>query len=318
MDSTQVAPRGELAARTIRLARSARHWVGIGLAIAITVVSWGSAFVGIRAGLRAYSPTHLALLRYGTASLVLAVYAVASRMPLPRWRDVPGLVLTGIVGIAYYNVALNTGEVTISAGLSSFLVNAGPIFTALLAMGLLKEHLSAIGWAGVAISAFGVSVIMLSTGEGLHFSGGAVLILSAALAQSIYFILQKPYLTRYNALQCTTFAIWAGTLALMIFSPGFITQVRAAPWPATEAGVYLGIVPAALGYMAWAYTLARIPATRAASFLYVVPAVAIGIAWVWLGEQPTWLAIMGGVIAITGVIVVSVWGRSRMGDSGHS
>ena len=48
----------------------------------ITVAIWGSAFVGIRVGIKAYSPGSLALLRYLVASLVLAGYAIARKMPL--------------------------------------------------------------------------------------------------------------------------------------------------------------------------------------------------------------------------------------------
>src|SRR5262245_13629979 len=69
-------------------------------ALLITVLTWASAFAGIRAGLAAYSPTSVALLRYATASLVLAGYALVTRMPLPCWRDWPGLALLGAVGIS--------------------------------------------------------------------------------------------------------------------------------------------------------------------------------------------------------------------------
>lgn len=66
----------------------------------------------------------------------------------------------------------------------------------------------------------------------------------------------------------------------------------------------------ALGYVTWACTLARVPAARAASFLYLVPAVTLGIAWIWFGEWPTRLALLGGAIAISGVVIVNVFGKS--------
>jgi len=55
----------------------------------ITVIFWGSAFAGIRAGLHSYAPAQLALLRFLSASAVLAVYAVVTRMRLPALKDVP-------------------------------------------------------------------------------------------------------------------------------------------------------------------------------------------------------------------------------------
>ena len=78
----------------------------------------------------------------------------------------------------------------------------------------------------------------------------------------------------------------------------------------TKRFAYLGVFPAAVGYVTWAYTLARVPAARAASFLYLVPAVTLGIAWIWLGEWLTWLALLGGVIAISGVVIVNLFEKS--------
>lgn len=282
------------------------------LALSTTIVCWASSFVGIRAGLHAYTPVHLALLRYLTASIVLAFYALVRRMPLPRGRDIPGLAITGIVGIALYNVMLNTGELSVSAGISSFLVNTAPILTALLAMVFLKERLRIWGWVGILVCIIGVAIITSGTSDGFHFSAGIWFVLSAALAQSLYFVWQKPYLARYSPLQCTTYAIWIGTLALLVFSPGLMANIGAASWSATAAVLYLGIFPAALGYVSYAYALARIPATRASSFLYLVPAVTLGIAWFWLGESPTWLALIGGVIAISGVIIVNIFGKTQV------
>src|SRR5215472_10533032 len=109
--------------------RFPRISASIVLAGSVTVLCWASAFAGIRASLQAYSPAHLALLRYLSASLVLAGYAVVTRMPLPRGRDMLGLLLSGIVGIAVYNIALNYGELTVSAGIASFLINTVPVIT---------------------------------------------------------------------------------------------------------------------------------------------------------------------------------------------
>ena len=54
------------------------------LAVGLTIVLWASAFAGIRAGLVSYTPEAIALLRYLTASAVLAGYALLTKMPLPR------------------------------------------------------------------------------------------------------------------------------------------------------------------------------------------------------------------------------------------
>lgn len=279
------------------------------IAIGVTLFFWASAFAGIRVGLSAYAPGHLALFRFLVASAVLAVYAVVIRMPLPQVRDLPVILLLGFLGITVYHVALSHGEVTVTAGAASLLIGSGPVFTALLATLFLGERLKVWGWLGIAISFSGVALIALGEGEGVRLDPGAFLILLAALATSLYFVFQKPYLKKYSALQFAAYTIWAGTLFMLIYLPGLASGVRSAPLGATLAVVYLGVFPAALAYVTWTYALSRSPASIAASFLYLSPVLATLIAWVWLREVPAVLSLAGGGLSLCGVVLVNTRGR---------
>lgn len=274
------------------------------VAAGIAVVLWASAFPGIRAGLRAYSPTHLALLRYLTASLTLAVYAFATRMRLPHWRDLVGIALLGLLGVTFYNVALNMGEITVPAATASFLIGFGPILMALEARLWLGERIRRWGWVGILVSFTGIAVIALSGKQGVELNPRALLVLSAALAQSLYFVGQKSLLKRYSAVEVTTYAIWAGTCFLLLFFPGLLGAVWAASPSTTVSAIYLGVFPGAIGFVSWTYALAHLPTSQVASFLYLTPLVALGVAWIWLGELPAPLALSGGALVLLGVLMV--------------
>ena len=276
----------------------------LGLATGITLLFWASAFVGIRAALDSYSPGHLAVFRYLIASFVLLVIALFLQIKLPQKKHIPMIMLNGLLGIAIYHSALNFGELHVSAGVASFIINAVPIFTAILAYIFLNERLKKYAWIGILISFFGVTLIVFVDGLAFNFSSGGLLVLLAAFCQSAYFVLQKPYLKIYSPLEYTTYVIWAGTILMFVFLPGLDLAIEKASIEDTLAVIYLGIFPGALGYIFFAYVLSKISASRTGSYVFIVPVLTIIIAWIWLGEIPGIISLVGGSLAIVGVYLL--------------
>ena len=287
---------------------NARDWKPF-FAVAATLLLWASAFAGIKAGLSAYSPGQLALLRFLVGSASMTILARLKGFGLPERKDFPRILAVGFLGFTVYHVFLNYGEQTVSAGAASLIVSFTPVMTALLASFFLRERLRFLGWAGIAVSVSGVALISFGEGGAVALDPGSLLILFASLGSSLYNVFQKPLLKRYDPIAFTTYAMAAGTLFMLVFLPGLPGAIARAPLEATLSVAYLGVFPGAIAYSTWTYALSRMPASRLATTLYIAPVLAIAIAWLWIGEIPTTLSLMGGAITLAGVVLTNTKGK---------
>ncbi|HWG86021.1 MAG TPA: DMT family transporter, partial [Deinococcales bacterium] len=217
-------------------------------AIILTIVFWASAFAGIRAGLEHFSPAHLTLYRFLVASSALGAYALIAGVKPPAREVLPRVAGLSLLGITVYHLSLNYGQQTVPAGTASLIIAAGPVITALLATAFTGERLTRIGWLGTAVSLSGVALIVLGRAQSVAFTQGALLVLLAAVATSVYFVFQRPLMRSVSSTQFTVYGVMAGTIPLLAFLPGLAGELRQAPLETHLAVVYLGVFPS-LAYL---------------------------------------------------------------------
>lgn len=266
---------------------------------------WGTALPLLRIAVDSFGPGRLALLRILTASAALAVYAILKRRPLPSAADLPCIVGAGVTGITLYHLALNYGLLHVAPGTLSMLVQTTPLFTALLGALVLRERISVRSWLGIGLGFAGAALIVVGDKKNLSFGPSFLAPLGAAVAWSLNMVFQKPLLSRHSPADVTTWIVWAGCAALLVYAPGTGASVARTGVATTLLVVYLGIFPIAAAYGLWAYVLSRMDAGRAASMLYLIPGIVIVTTWILFGIVPTALSVAGGLIALLGVLLVT-------------
>lgn len=274
------------------------------LALATVVVVWASAFVGIRALAGAFDPAALTLGRLLVGAVALTLIARPWRHRLPRGRTLLLTVAYGIVWFGVYNVALNAAETSLDAGTTALIVNIGPLLIALGAGLFLGEGFPRPLMLGLAVAFAGVAVIALSTRDSAEVGvDGVVLALGAALAYAAGALLQKPTLRTVRPAFSTWLGCSVGAIVCLPFAPRLVEQVAVASAGEVAWLVYLGVLPTAVGFVAWSYAIERLSAGTVASTTYLVPATAILISWILLEEVPAPLAFVGGALCLAGVAI---------------
>ena len=281
----------------------------------LTVLIWGSTFAAISFSLQGgFSAGHLLLFRFVVASIIFVIIALipSQKFRLPDKQDIWKIALLGVIGISGYHICATFGQLTISAGTSGMLIGSGPIFTTIFAILILKERLSIAGWIGLAFGFVGISLIAFGSGDtAFGVAPGVFLTILAAIATSIFFVYQKPLFKKYTAIELTAYFTWVGTIPLLIFAPGFLHTVQTISLEVTATAIYMGIFPTAIAYLTWAYALSQSKASSISSILYLEPVIAIIVAWIWLSELPKSISIIGGIIAISSVLLVNFYGKNQ-------
>ncbi len=278
----------------------------IPIAVIFLVIFWASAFIGIKIALEGLTPGHLSLLRFLIASAtLLPILIVLKARLLPKIKDVPYFFMLGALGISIYHTALNFGEVGVSAGAAALILATVPALSAILARFILKDTLPLLAWFGITISFCGVVLISIGDSAGFGLNSYALLIMLSAVVAAFANVLQKPMFKDYKAIEVSAYMTWAGTSLLLIFLPNLASDVMTAGWRPLLATIYIGIFSAAIANTLFTLILSKIPVSQATSYLYAIPVTSLVIAWFVLGEVPSQLTVLGGAIALIGIVIVN-------------
>lgn len=279
-----------------------------------TITLWSSAFPAISFGLEHFSPGELSLGRFAIASLCFLTLIIMGVIKAPKRKHLPAIAILGAIGIASYQLLLGYGMTVVSAGAASILIALSPAVTAAMAALRLGEPITRRMYASLAIALFGAVTVTLGAGETVSFEPMALLIFGAVIATSFYFVYQKPLLRDLVSLDFTAASIIAGTIFLIPFGTGLPAKLLTAHSSQLLSLLWLGIAPSFVGYLLWNLALSRAPAGKVAIFLYAQPVIATAIGWVWLGQVPTVLTLLGGLVLIVGVVLGTTTARRKRAE----
>jgi drug/metabolite transporter (DMT)-like permease len=183
---------------------------------------------------------------------------------------------------------------------------SAPIFITVFAAIFLKERISPIQIVGLGLGVCG-AVILISMGKnsgtGDNVILGDTLILINALSYTIYFIMVKPLMLKYNPIQVTRMIFTIGFFGVLPFGWNEFTAINWTDFGWTEYGC-LGLIVLGGTFLAYLFNLYGIKilgASITGAYIYLQPIFAAIIAMIFLNESLEWYKVIAGVFIFTGV-----------------
>jgi probable blue pigment (indigoidine) exporter len=273
---------------------------------------WASGHTAGKIALRELEAAQLAVLRPGSAWLVLLILVLMTGrawQPLDELRRSPRLLIAlGLLGYAGAGGSTVLALSLLPAGITSLLTSTSPLVlvfgTALVTRRAIRplEMLgAAIGFGGVFILSGIESVTELSPNAWL----GVPLAIGSAVCWAGYTALAGRLGAR-DALVTTAVTSGVGTLAVSLIALptqdwSRILTLSPMTWLAT---LWAGGMAIGFAYVVWSLALRRLPPSAVLPFNYTTPVFSLIIAWLILGE-PLTLPIVIGALAVVGGVVLS-------------
>lgn len=277
-----------------------------------TSLIWGSSFLFIRVAVEHLPPSVVVFGR--------AMFGAGFLVPLAmRTRAFVGLrgVIVQVIVVAALDMTFPAfltawGEQHVSSSVAGILTGTDPLFTALLALWLIRsEAVDRRRFTGLIIGFAGVIALL-----GLDFRGnagellGAGAVLLSALGYAAAALLYRRWLADIPAVGVTAFMTMISSAAFLIPAAASLPR-QMPPVGSILALAVLGIVNTGLAYWLFYLLIDQAGAATASIITYVMPVVALLLGVSLLGENLTIGAAAGLILIAAGAWLAA--GRPRPG-----
>lgn len=282
------------------------------LLLILTSIIWGIAGPVIKNTLQFIPPFTFLFWRFLLASIIfLPFFLLCARKEKENLKSLLPIVPIGFLGIPFCLSFVFLGFERTSALDGTILSALAPIFIVLAGVFFLKEKVTRIEAAGLAIAISG-SVVMVSQPilEGGAFAQrnltGNLLIIISDLIWTVYVIASKVEFKKHSPFIITAVSFFTGLVAifpLALIETKQLFAISNMPSAALLGLLYMAILSSVLAYFAFESGLRLIEASETTLFAYLQPIFAAPVAILWLGEKITSPFLFGATIVAIGIFL---------------
>ena len=242
-----------------------------------------------------------------TAILLLGIALGAGKKCQPlKFEYLGPLSLYALLGIVINLGAFLTGLQYTTASNSAILNTLVPIFTLIIVTLKGQEPLSKNRVLGFLFAFLGVLVIRRVENFSLSDQTllGDSLTLVNCISLSLFLVLSKNFVQKYDSIWTTTWLFILGSVGLGLLSIPSWTHFHFPPFNFTLIAcmAYSIIGSTLVAYFLNLWALARVKSSIVALCIYLQPVVASLLAWAWFGEIITSRTLIASALIFTGIL----------------
>jgi drug/metabolite transporter (DMT)-like permease len=261
-------------------------------------------------------PTSFIALRVVGAAVLFWIVAFR-KIVLPKKEDWWRFIACAIAGVATNQLLFFNGLALTSPVNASIIMTSNPIIVMVLSAIFLKQPITVLKAAGVALGAMGASMLLWSSNGDVNGNSsllGDVFILLNSISYAIYLVMVKPLMQKYHPLDIVA---WTFLIAIALVFPFGGMGLKAVAWSTLDSWqwfcvAFVIVCTTFLTYLFNILAIHRLSPTIASSYIYLQPVFA-GIFALLLAtvverdytRDISWFKIGCAMMIVAGVYLVS-------------
>lgn len=224
--------------------------------------------------------------------------------------DYPRLIVSSLLGIAINQMMFFTG-LNYTTPVDAAIINSlNPILVMVFGAWILKESIGISRLSGILLGAAGALMLIL-LGNPLSFKGssltGDMFILVNTASWSLYLIVSKPLMVKYNPFVMMRWMFLIGFIAVLPFSFQSAMEIDFRSFDAYTwfSILYIIVGTTFMAYFFITYSLKRLSPSVVAYYTYIQPVIVALIGILVFAERISWIKIMSALLVFAGIYFVT-------------
>ena len=293
---------------------SQRTWLtplDLSLLVSVNAI-WGVNLVAAKLGITEFPPIFFACLRFAVLAVVLVPVLRLFRGQMQNLLQ--AAFFSGALGFALMYLGF---KYTDDISKMAIATQLGIPFSTLLSIWLLGEQVRWRRKLGIGLAFIGVAVVSFDPGA-LDHAFGLLLVTASQFVVALGTI----YIKRLRNVTAWQLQAWLGItsaplllLMSLMLEQGQWQSVQQATWVGWSALLFTAVASSLVAHTLMFHLIGKYPVTSVApiNVLSAIFSIACGI--MWFGDKLTPRILLGGSIALVGVVIVAMRDR-RMVDTG--